>query len=123
METSNLLIILFIISFLGFWMGLIIEWGLETKEPRKRNLSDTWHIIGWLIRAAFAVYVATAYTLFFGWLTVIMLWHYWDLIINLTRGHKPLQVDDATKRRGLELGVWVLKIAWLLLGIIFIFTK
>lgn len=121
METTNLLLLLFVGLFLALWNAYVIEWGLSNDPVKRKNLSKLWHRIGFLIRAALACYVTAAYGLFYGWLSVILLWQLYDVIINLARIMPALYVDENTRKSKMTLITWIVKSGWILGGISFIF--
>lgn len=121
METANLLLLLFVSLYLAMWNGLVVDWGLSTDPVKRKNLSILWHKLGFLLRFALTVYIAEAYGLFYGWLFVIVLWHLYDIIINLIRKMPPLTVDDKTRLLKMTKVTWIVKIVWIAAGIAFLF--
>jgi hypothetical protein len=121
METTNLLILLFIGLFLALWNAYVIEWGLSTNLVYRSNMSKLWHRIGFLIRAALACYVTASYGLFYGWLSVIVLWQLYDVIINLARKMPAFYVDEKTRKSKMSTVTWIAKAGWFLGGLAFLF--
>lgn len=120
METANLLILLFAGLFLALWNAYVIDWGLSNNPVKRKNISKLWHRIGFLIRAALACYVTAAYGLFYGWLSVIVLWQLYDVIINLARKMPALYVDEKTRKSKMTILTWGAKGGWIAAGIAFI---
>ena len=121
METTNLLLLLFVGLFLALWNAYVIEWGLSTEPNERVKLSKLWHRIGFLIRAALACYVTAAYGLFYGWLSVIVLWQLYDVIINLARKMPAFYVDEKTRKSKMTIVTWIAKAGWILGGLAFLF--
>lgn len=120
METANLLILLFAGLFLALWNAYVIDWGLSNNPVKRKNLSKLWHRIGFLIRAALACYVTAAYGLFYGWLSVIVLWQLYDVIINLARKMPAFYVDEKTRKSKMSTVTWIAKAGWFLGGLAFL---
>ena len=120
METYNLLFLLFVGLFLALWNAIVIKWGLETNSDKRTIYSKAWHRVGWLVRAALAVYVAASYGLFFGWLAVIVLWQLYDIIINVVRGNPAFTTDDKTKHSKMAITMWIAKAVWIAAGSLFL---
>lgn len=120
METYNLLPLLFAGLFLAYWNAVVIKWGLETNSDKKTIYSKAWHRVGWLIRAALAAYVTASYGLFYGWLSVIVLWQLYDIIINVGRGNPIFATDDKTKASKMTILTWIAKGLWIVAGSLFL---
>lgn len=84
MNLTNLLEI--IIILFAVWNGLVIIWGLVPDKNKVKKISDYWHATGLLARAllCFAILLDTG--LFNFWISILLSWHLYDIIINLIRG-------------------------------------
>ena len=118
METK--IIFIFIALLFGLYNGYFNLWGLELEPMQKKRHSDSWHAIGWIIRAAMASLAALLWGNLFGWVAVILLWHCFDLLINLLRGQKWNYSGTVSTFDKHSKLVWIGKIAWLLAGIYFL---
>ena len=112
----ELYILLLAIILLAPYNGYMIKWGLQPKKDGK--LQDLWHGIGFIIRLLLSVVIYLFYGQFLFWLSVIINWHLYDIIINLTRGDKWYHTGDNFFDRSPYC--WIAKGIILLIGLLFL---
>jgi hypothetical protein len=79
-------IIIAIILLIALWNGLIIVWGLQPTKNKK--LQTLWHGVGFVIRGLLSLLIYIQFGMFYFWISVILNWHAYDIIINVVRGLK-----------------------------------
>lgn len=67
------------------WNGLVIVWGLVPDKNKVKDINDWWHATGFLVRVLVSLAILLNSGLLYFWLSVIVGWHLYDLIINLIR--------------------------------------
>lgn len=86
MDSKILILIFLIILLLAPYNGWMIKWGLQSKKNEK--LQDLWHGIGFVIRGILSLLIYIQFGMFYFWISVILNWHAYDIIINVVRGLK-----------------------------------
>ena len=115
METAILIISALIL--IAVWNGFVIMW----KQTNKVSYSESWHIVGFIVRALLVVAVVMTAGNFIGWLALIVSWHFYDVIINLIMKQKWNYTGKTAKIDKMGKVIWVAKVLILVAGIYFLF--
>jgi len=118
METQ--LIFIFITLMFAWYNGVFNLWGLEKDTHKKARYSQFWHTQGFMIRAAMALLATLLWGLLWGYIAVILLWHCFDILINLTRGQGIFYSGTVSTFDKYSKLTWIAKIVFLLTGIFFL---
>ena len=118
METKIIFILITI--FFGWYNGVFNLWGLEKDIHKKARYSQFWHVQGFMIRAAMALLATLLWGLLWGYIAVILLWHCFDILINLTRGQGIFYSGTVSTFDKYSKLTWIAKIVFLLTGLLFL---
>ena len=107
-------IILFIILLIAVWNADVIKW----YTTKKQHFARFWHGIGFVIRGLLVLVIfLTSSNWFIVWISVIVSWHLYDIIINVIRDMKWYHTGENIFDRSPYC--WIAKGLVLLIGILF----